>query len=159
MFALSAIRDVAHTLRDIKGKDPADITVAQRETLYIASIYAGIVIAHNRTSYCHALGYFLTEQHNVPHGMACAVLLPHFIRRSAKLNPQRAEQLTEAIGMDTEALCQLVIELTDAPSATLTSEQMAEMAGRFSESANFKVAYGNFGYDEAVAVLTELFGG
>lgn len=159
LLCIAAIKDTAHILRDIKGKAPKDITPAQREGLYTASIYAGIVIAHNRTSYCHSMGYFLTERHDVPHGMACASLLPHFIRRSAVLKAHRAERLAAEIDMDIKSLCELIIELTDVPKVTLTEDEMAAMAKRLTGSVGFELAYGSFGYDEAVATLSELFGG
>lgn len=43
--------------------------------LYAAAL-AGIVIAHTGTTMLHAMGYYLTLQHGIPHGMANALLLP-----------------------------------------------------------------------------------
>jgi len=47
-----------------------------RGNLLYASCVAGIVIAHTGTTMLHALGYYLTLRHGVPHGLAGAVLLP-----------------------------------------------------------------------------------
>ena len=158
MFALPAIRDVVHALIAIRDKATENITPAQREALYLASIYAGMVIAQNRTGYCHALGYFLTEQHEVSHGMACAVFLPGFIRRSAALEPTRAKQLADAVDMDCETLCKTIESFTEAPKVVLAKEAIDEMAHRFEGSANYKATYGGFDAKEAIKVLTELFG-
>jgi len=44
--------------------------------LLYASCLAGIVIDHTGTTILHALGYYLTLRHGVPHGTANAALLP-----------------------------------------------------------------------------------
>jgi alcohol dehydrogenase class IV len=48
---------------------------AKARLLY-ASCLAGIVIAHTGTTMLHAMGYYLTLRHDVPHGAANAMLLP-----------------------------------------------------------------------------------
>lgn len=157
-FAIPSIKDVVETLTEIRGKNPTDITLEQRERLYLASIYAGIVISHNRTSYCHSLGYFLTEKHDVSHGIACAAFLPQYIARSAKHRPDRAELLASKIGMSCDKLSEIITSFTNIPKITMTEEEITELARRFEGSANYKAAYGAFGADEAIQVLSELFG-
>ncbi len=80
-------------------------TPAFRREVYLASLQAGRVIAHNRTCFAHLAGYALTEQANVPHGMACAVFLPLFLEHAAPCFPQRVAAL-EAAGISLEKLTQ-----------------------------------------------------
>ncbi|ODN30111.1 iron-containing alcohol dehydrogenase family protein [Fervidobacterium thailandense] len=47
-----------------------------RERLMFASTLAGMVIAQTGTTIAHALGYSLTTEKNVKHGLATAVFLP-----------------------------------------------------------------------------------
>jgi alcohol dehydrogenase class IV len=44
-----------------------------------AATLAGIVILHTGTTLLHALGYYLTNVHNVQHGLANALLLPKYL--------------------------------------------------------------------------------
>jgi len=48
-----------------------------REVLYAAHL-SGRAIALTRTTGCHALSYYLTAQHGIPHGEAVALFLPLF---------------------------------------------------------------------------------
>ena len=47
-----------------------------KANLLLASALAGVVIAHTGTTMLHALGYYLTLRHGIPHGKANAILLP-----------------------------------------------------------------------------------
>jgi len=47
-----------------------------KANLLFASALAGIVIAHSGTTMLHAMGYYLTLRHGIPHGKANAILLP-----------------------------------------------------------------------------------
>lgn len=50
-----------------------------RAALLYASCLAGIVIAHTGTTLLHAMGYYLTLRHGVPHGDANAIALPMLV--------------------------------------------------------------------------------
>jgi len=45
-----------------------------------AANYSGKAINITRTSICHALSYPLTAKREIPHGIACAMFLPFFMR-------------------------------------------------------------------------------
>lgn len=47
--------------------------------LYAAN-YSGEAINITRTSICHAISYPITLTYDVPHGIACAITLPYFIK-------------------------------------------------------------------------------
>lgn len=49
-----------------------------REMMQLAAYHAGQAINHTRTTGPHALSYYLTAEHGVPHGQAVALFLPAF---------------------------------------------------------------------------------
>lgn len=156
-YAIDGIRIGYATLSAILGKSSDEITLEQRESLYTASIYAGIAIAHTGTAYCHALGYFLTEEYDISHGMACAVFLPSYIERSTKYMPEKAAELESRAMVTLEQLNQLILRATDAEIPLLTTEQIEEIASRSDGSANLAKTPGNMDHNAAVEVLTEIF--
>lgn len=68
---------------------------AKASLLYAASL-AGIVIDHTATTMLHAMGYYLTLRHGVPHGRANAVFLPVLL---SYLERQCPEKLDRVYGM------------------------------------------------------------
>ena len=60
-----------------------------RAELYYGSLYAGITLAYCGTAFPHPLGYVLTENYGVPHGMACAAFFSPFIDRCAEFAPEK----------------------------------------------------------------------
>jgi alcohol dehydrogenase len=48
------------------------------QSMLIASYKAGEAIAITRTTGCHALSYYLTAEHDIPHGQAVGFFLPSF---------------------------------------------------------------------------------
>lgn len=45
----------------------------------LAAVYAGVAIAIAGTSLPHGISYFYTYYHNVPHGIACAIVQAKFL--------------------------------------------------------------------------------
>lgn len=63
-----------------------------RERIMLASMMAGIVIAQTSTTVAHALGYNLTTDKGIKHGLATAVFLPFELRNA---NTEKAEIVKE----------------------------------------------------------------
>lgn len=59
-------------------KDPANLE--HRAAMMKAATLSGKAINFTRTSICHAISYSLTLDHTIPHGMACAMTLPIFMK-------------------------------------------------------------------------------
>lgn len=157
LFAVEGIKIISSILPAIKGLAPQEVSAQQRQQLYLASIYGGITIARTGTCYCHSLGYYLTEQHSVAHGFACGVYLPSFIRRAAELDSARAQKLSEAVGISTEALCDVIENLNLVEKIKLSDEIKSHLAIKYSSTNNYKNALGSFDADEAKALLDEIF--
>lgn len=52
-----------------------------RMNLLIAANFSGRAIEITKTNVCHAISYPLTEMYGIPHGIACAMTLPYFIKK------------------------------------------------------------------------------
>lgn len=78
-----------------RGADPE-----ARRAMLDASLLAGLTISNARTTAVHAVSYPITVIFDVPHGMACGMLLPSFIRYNAgTLNGNKEEELLARLGM------------------------------------------------------------
>lgn len=160
LFAKEAIKVLTTVLSqlDKDSTDPSSVTLSQREQLYYGSILAGFTLSYCGTTYCHSLGYFLSEDHQVPHGAACAVFLPGFISRQVGYLPKKAEILFEYIGLDKNELVSLITLLRPEISATLTGEEIEDLVDRYTTSGNFRrTAPAGLSREEAVQIMTDLF--
>lgn len=71
LIAFESIRIVQKNLKNALHKDKSAMNA-----MAYASMLGGIAITHGGTILPHIMGYPLTVFHNVPHGRACAILLP-----------------------------------------------------------------------------------
>lgn len=60
-----------------------------RTTMAQASLFGGIVIANAGLGLIHGLGSFLGSLHHLPHGLACALVLPAVLEYNLESNPER----------------------------------------------------------------------
>lgn len=54
---------------------------APRMNMLLAANFAGRAINVTKTNVCHAISYPLTEKYGIPHGIACAMTLPYFVKK------------------------------------------------------------------------------
>ncbi len=71
-----------------------------KATLLYAAAVAGIVIDHTGTTMLHALGYYLTLRHGVPHGEANALLLPVLFAHLERACPDRMAEAYSLFSAD-----------------------------------------------------------
>ncbi len=64
-----------------------------KANLLYASAIAGVVIAHSGTTMLHALGYYLTLHHGVPHGLSNAVGMPLLMTHLQQAAPEKLAQI------------------------------------------------------------------
>lgn len=127
-----------------------------RGKLYYGSLWAGLMLNACGTAFPHPLGYVLTEDFQLPHGMACAVFLPAFTRRAEQYAPARAAALFALCG-GRESYYGLLDALARTREIRMTSEQVASYAGRWAGLKNFSRTPGGFTPEEAAALYRELF--
>jgi alcohol dehydrogenase class IV len=96
-FGIAAAEQALTALPDAyeRGGDPD-----ARRAMLEASLWAGLTISNARTTAVHAVSYPMTVHYHVPHGMACGMLLPSFIRYNAgSLEGKKEEELLTRLGM------------------------------------------------------------
>ena len=144
--ALTLIRPCLFTL----GKEtlPDD---AMREALYTASLYAGLAINISGTCFPHTVGYYLTENYGVPHGLACIAFLPRLLRRAKEYCPERLGAMEELLDMRAETLCALLAKGVRFGFTIGAAE--AEAASFAVPIKNFDRTPGGFGLHDARAAL------
>ncbi|MDI6774235.1 MAG: iron-containing alcohol dehydrogenase [Verrucomicrobiota bacterium] len=78
--------------REAKG-DPA-------QDLMTGSYLAGLALANARLGIAHGLAHPLGARRHVPHGLACAVCLPHAIEFNRAAMGEKYDRLSRAVGGD-----------------------------------------------------------
>lgn len=94
MFSAEASRIIFENFKQAYDGDPDC-----RERLFYASMIAGLAINFSGTVIVHGLGYYLTERHGIPHGLANALFLPQLIKHSAEKIPHRVISLCRGLGI------------------------------------------------------------
>ncbi len=81
-----------------------------RLKLLQAAAMGGIAIAMTGTSVPHPMGYSLSLFYGLPHGAACALFLPAFLRRVQTVFPERVETVMARLGTNLEKLTSFVTQ-------------------------------------------------
>ena len=154
-FALQGIAQLLDPLRTVAdGRLPS---VQEREILYHGSILGGMAISVTGTVFPHKLGYWLTEEHGLPHGFACAVFLPALLRHADACEEADLRALLSRAGTDPESLTALIHALTPRPDFTLTEAEANALVPRWENNAALSKTVGGVSRDELRGILRELF--
>lgn len=97
LLAVQAMRRVL-TYLEAAVKNGTDAEA--RDEMLQASLEAGLAFAQPRTTILHAVSFPLTSKFKIPHGLACAMLLPSFIRYYGQDLP-KMQTLANQLGMKT----------------------------------------------------------
>jgi len=92
--AISLIHDYLPALRD----DLTNLNV--RILLLRASLFAGLAFSNTKTALAHSISYPLTAHFGLPHGLACALPLPHLLKFNGKRATGRIGIMANALGTD-----------------------------------------------------------
>ena len=126
------------------------------EKLYLASLYAGLAINIAGTCFPHTVGYYLTENHNVPHGKACAVLFPALLRKAKKYCPEKLGAMLEIMNTDSDTLLRSIKKYSEI-DVKVCRKEVSEIALRWQSGVkNFDRTPGGFTYVEAEEALSEI---
>ena len=130
-----------------------------REHLYYGSLYAGITLAYCGTAFPHPLGYVLTENYGVPHGMACAVFMPALIDRAEQFEIEKLEKLLALTGETKESFKAVVSSLVNIGDIRMTESEIKAHCSRWESAApkNFVFSPGGFTKEEAEKLFLSLF--
>lgn len=158
LFATEAFIKIFPILRR-HGETMDSYTAEERDDLFSGSILAGYAINRTGTCFPHPLGYVVTEQAGIPHGLATAFFLPSFLQKAIQAAPHQLEPLCTAIGIKpqelTDILSGLVKPYRDA--VRLSPAVIAGQAERLLIQKNYQRTPGGFTGEDAALLLTKLF--
>ena len=135
VFSLAATKLVFSNLKRV-FKKPKDIKA--RETMSLASLYAGLAISNTGTTAGHAISYYLTARFNIAHGLACALSLPYLIRHNGRSSWDYFKPLVRTAGFSNmnqfaDGVKKLIEDLELSVSLKeygITEEDLAQMQQR-----------------------------
>lgn len=116
--------------------DKNDLTA--RKNIQLGACLAGYAIYNSNTGACHALSYPLGIYHNVPHGVAVALLLPEVIG----INIEKGCYLYSA-------LYDLVENKKDLKDPVEKSNKLCELLKGYSPLKHLKTHLRDYGVDES----------
>ncbi len=136
IFALRGTEILVKVMKDIcSGKE---INFSMREDLYKASLYGGLAISVTGTNFPHAMSYFLSENHGIPHGAACAFYLPEFIDYNKNAAPELSDEFFSFLSSDSESFKKIIVDFSPKVDVKLTSEQKTELNPRWINNSCLK---------------------
>lgn len=154
-FALISIKMIYPILEKLsKSKDLP--TKEERDTLYYASLYAGFALNKGGTGFPHGMGYALTEDYNVPHGIACAVFIPQYLDEAEKANLPLFHQVMNAMSSNKDFVKTLIAQLCDL-HLSIPDEKIKEYVKRWETLKNFKNSPTDFNNLDAEKLVKDLF--
>ena len=142
-------------LRDNPGKLPDDDA---REQLYYGSLWAGTTLNLSGTGFPHPAGYPLSVELGIPHGKACSVFLPDYIRHNAPAAPSLTVKLFSTLGCGLDTFCEAVEALTAIKGIKLSQENREKFAKSLEGRANLTNAVCPSSVEDVLAIYEKLFG-
>lgn len=128
-FAVRAIRLAAPPLQTAAAG--SELSSAQREQLYEASILGGLAINTTGTCFPHNVGYYLTETYGIPHGFASATFLPSMLACVWAYDPAYSDAFCSEIGMSDLELADLVTRCLPAIDIRMSDDEIAQALPRW----------------------------
>lgn len=95
MFHIKAIEIIAHSLRDAVNNDPKG-----REGMALGQYIAGMGFSNVGLGIDHAMAHTLSAYYDVPHGKACAMLLPIAMEFNAEVSGEKYRDIAIAMGVE-----------------------------------------------------------
>ncbi len=152
LFAQQCIPSIYSCL--CKLSESKEVSRKTRDELYYGSIVAGLVINNCGTGFPHPLGYVLTENFGVPHGMACAKFFGNFVDRCEIFAKDKFDEFVKMTD-DIEKVKEKIASLCDVGDAKIPKEEAEKYSQRWAEvlPGNFLASPGSLTRDEAAQML------
>ena len=74
--------------------------IEARQNMQIAAFKAGRAFTRGCVGYVHAVGHTVSGLHNIPHGLAMSVILPHVMRQFGEAAHKRLAELADVCGIE-----------------------------------------------------------
>ena len=95
-LALRAVEIIYHSL---PGAVQNGGNIEVRERMALGSLLSGMAFSNSGLGAVHGLAHPIGARFNVPHGLACAVLLPYIIGFNLRTKRDKFKQIAEKIGI------------------------------------------------------------
>jgi len=92
-------RDAIRTIKEwlpVAYRDGSNIEA--REKMLLASMFAGMAFTNGLVHLGHSIGHTIGAQFHIPHGIACALVLPEVIEYTAKTEWKKVLMICECLG-------------------------------------------------------------
>lgn len=99
MFHLKAIEIIGKNLRKAVANDPDG-----REGMALGQYIAGMGFSNVGLGIDHAMAHTLSAYYDIPHGVACAMLLPIAMEFNASVTGSKYKDIAEALGVNTNGM-------------------------------------------------------
>lgn len=96
-------------------QNPADIQA--RENMMLAGMYGGIVDSNAGLGIDHVLAHIIGARYGIPHGLVCAILLPHTIECNFDVRKDKMKNLSKIFVDDIVTTLKLFIKKLQIPSS------------------------------------------
>ncbi len=138
LFASDSIVSVFGNLLEAYGGD-----LEARERVFYGSMLAGIAINSTGTVIVHGMGYYLTNYHDVHHGLANAVLLSHVLRFEGDAARDKFERVAINLGLKgMSSLIDSVESLADKVGIPRSIAELGVREGELDTMAADAMSYG-----------------
>lgn len=122
-----------------------------RERLMVASTLGGILIAQTGTSLPHGMGYALTYNKGVPHGLANGVLYVEYLRGFK--NRDKVGRLHEQLGLKDYSAFEDVLRTLTKVEVTVTDEEIRHYTLSIMENkSKLKIHPEDVGYEDIYTI-------
>ncbi|MBQ8605965.1 MAG: iron-containing alcohol dehydrogenase [Clostridia bacterium] len=154
-FAMRGTKILVDAMKEICSGNEVDFSL--RERLYKASLYGGLAISVTGTCFPHALGYFLSEDHEIAHGTACAFYLPEFISHNQAVAKEACDEFFSELGITARELTELIIEFSPEVSVVLSDDEKKALSPRWQNNSSLKKTLGKITPEFLENIIEKLF--
>lgn len=130
-----------------------ELTLAQRETMYEASLFGGMAINRTGTAFPHTMGYYLTERYHIPHGFASAAFMPDLLAHAESCAPEYLEALLDRAQVTKDQLLALLDTCLPALTAKATHEEILDAFPRWQNNNSVKNTIGNVSEKDILRII------
>ncbi len=156
-FALRAIKLLIPEFETISAYGTDGLDDKDFESLYLASVYAGLAIEKTGTAMCHTLSYYLSEKFGIPHGNACAVYLPAYLMHCSKWAPEKSALLYDELCRTEEEIRALAADLTVVPEIRFTEKELSDIRPRLKNNRSLSKCPGDISPEYIEEIIKALF--
>lgn len=151
-YAIKAIELALPALKNIENP-----TKEEKDNLYLASLYAGCAIDITGTCFPHNVGYYLTENFNVPHGFACAIFEEDLLNYEEKNNKEYFNEFIKKTKTNKDELISLINSLLPENNISISEETLKEILPRWQDNNSVKNTYGKVSVNDIEKILRKKF--